>query len=299
MSDAVGLPQPSADVPRSLVLASLDIGRVLADRDGVTFRAQGTCMYPTIRPGDVLRIQSRPAAQVSVGDIAVCRRSKYLFSHRVVEIGFKEGHAYIVTRPDNTRDGTDGPTFGENLLGVVIAIERKGKPVPLQLQSYPYPTRVLLALRLALTKAAPRVHLLWDRTIARMQCCATYRWMAGNWLALANPRVSYIVCLPMPTLGEAVYRQMSPETFDIRRDWRGRPVERWTLNLHLNGGRQPAAWARFTCGAAKDWRVDELFVRARYRGTGLEKALLRQGDAILRRCCPRETCGERGSTSPS
>src|SRR5512136_1699800 len=122
---------PSSLANPSLVLASLDIGRVLADRDGVTFRAQGTCMYPAVRPGDVLRIQSRAAAQVNVGDMAVCRGDDFLFSHRVIAKGECDGRAFIVTRPDRAHNESDAPTFDEDLLGVVVAITRNDKPVPL------------------------------------------------------------------------------------------------------------------------------------------------------------------------
>jgi hypothetical protein len=281
MSHPSGLPPPSSYTSRSLVHASLDIGRVLADRDGVTFRAKGTCMYPAIRPGDVLRIQSRPAAQVTVGDIVVCRRPKYLFCHRVIETGWQDGRAYIVTRPDGTREGSDGPTFDEDLLGVVVAIERQGKPVPLQPQAYPAPVQFYFALRLALRKAGHVAYLGGDRALAALQGSSVYGRVARKWLALASPHISFIVRFPMPALGDAAYRQMSPETFDVDRDWRGRPVERWTLSLHLNKRPQPAAWARFGRGATEDWRVDELFVQARYRGAGLEEALLRQAEAIL------------------
>jgi GNAT superfamily N-acetyltransferase len=292
VSDASGLPPPSSSTPRSLVLASLDIGRVLADHDGVTFRAQGTCMFPTIRPGDVLRIQSRPADQVSVGEIAVCRRPKYLFAHRVIETGCEKGRAYIVTRPDTTRDGSDGASFDDDLLGVVVAIKRHGKSMPLEPQTSKGLLRILLALRRGLIKAARRAHLWWDRILAGLQSRGIYRWLARKWFALAGHRISYMVRCPMPGLGEAIYRQMSPETFDLRQDWRGRPVKRWTLNLHLNGEPQPAAWARFVRGATEDWHMDKLIVSARYRGTGLDKALLHQADAILwRNGASRETCG--------
>ena len=276
------LPHPSS-AGGSLVIASLDIGRVLADRDGVTFRSQGTCMYPTIRPGDALRIQSRSAVDVLVGDIVVCRKVNHLFSHRVIDLGFAEGRAYVVTRPDGARDGRDTPTFDEGLLGVVVAIERKGKPVPLVLRSYPWPMPAFFALPLALVKTGPAARLWWGDMLASLQANGLYRRVARACLSLANPRVSYNVRLPMPALGDAAYRKMSLESFDVKRDWRGRPVERWTLSLHVNNARQPAAWARFTRGTAEDWRLDELFVRSRYRGTGLEEALLRQADTILGR----------------
>ncbi len=268
---------------KSLAGASLEIARVLADRDGVTFRADGTCMYPTIRPGDVLHIQSRTAVDVCVGDIAVCRRPKYLFSHRVIAKGSEDGRSYIVTCPDRRRNRDDGPTFDENLLGVVVAIKRKGKSLPLQPGTHPWPVRRYFALRLALMETRLRALLWWSSILARVQENALYRHIGRAWLFLVRPQISYTVRVPMPALGDAVYRQMAPETFNVQMDWRGRPVQRWTLTLHLNSAPQPAAWMTFARGATDNWLVEESFVYARYRGAGLGEMLLGQADAILLR----------------
>jgi len=276
-------PLPASSGQRSLVIASLDIGRVLADRDGVTFRAQGTCMYPTVRAGDVLRIQSRAAADVAAGDIAVCRAPDYLFSHRVIGKGVRGGSAFIVTRPDRTRAGSDAPTFDENLLGVVIAITRKGKPVPLQPTAYPWPVLRYFDLRLALKEAMLQAIPRLADGLSRVQENALYRRMARGWLALAHPRLSYTVRLPMPKLGDAVYHKLSPEAFDVRMEWLGRPIERWTLTLRFNDAHQPAAWATFVRSAANAWHVEESHVRVRYRGAGLDGALMQQAEKILAR----------------
>lgn len=269
--------------PKSLSGASLEITRVLADRDGLTFRANGTCMYPTIRPGDVLQIQSSRTMDVQVGDIAVCRRPRYLFSHRVVAKGSEEGRAYIVTRPDRVPDKDDGPTFDENLLGIVVAMTRKGKPVPLRQETRFWPARRYFALCLALIESRLRVLLWWSGMLERLQQKAAYRRMAEAWLFLAHPRISYIVRVPMPALGDAVYRHMEPETFNVEKDWRGRPIQRWTLTMHLNGESRPAAWATLARGEADRWSVEECFVHARYRGAGLDKLLLDEADVILLR----------------
>ena len=278
---------------KSLARASLEIARVLADRDGVTFRADGTCMYPTIRPGDVLHIQSRKAVDVCLGDIAVCRRPKYLFSHRVIAKDSEEGRAYIATRPDRARNRDDGPTFDENLLGVVVAIKRKGKSVPLQQGNHPWPVRRYFALRLALIETRLRALLWWSSILARLQKTALYRLISRAWLFLARPQISYTVRVPMPGLGDAVYRQMVPETFNVQMDWRGRPVQRWTLTLHLNGAPQPAAWMTFARHAADNWLVEQSFLCARYRGAGLGEMLLSQADAILQRSRNRKQ-GDQG-----
>jgi hypothetical protein len=275
---------PSSFAQRSLVLASLDIGRVLADRDGVTFRAQGTCMYPTVRPGDVLRIQSRRAAVVAVGDIAVCRTPDYLFSHRVIATGERDGRAYIVTRPDRSRAGSDAPTFDENLLGVVVAITRNGKPVPLQPTRYPWLIRRYYAARVALIEAKPRALFWLASALAHAQSHTLYRHIAHRLFMLTRPRISYSVRLPLNAkLGDAVYRQFAPAEFDAQAKWQGRAIDRWTLALLLNEARQSAAWMTFARNADATWRVVESYVRVRYRGVGLDDALMRQAEEILAR----------------
>jgi hypothetical protein len=266
---------------KSLVRASLELGRVLADRNGVTFRAKGTCMYPTVRAGDVLRIQSCRAADVSVGDIAVGRKPGFLFAHRVIGKGMEKGRAYIITRPDLSQVGNDGPTFDESLLGKVVAIERNGRAVPLHLLAHPWPVRGYYALRLALVEVGQTMLAGLARALETVQTGTLYRGLAMSWLALARPRISYAVRLPMLALGDAVYRQLPPEMFDVRADWRGRPVDRWTLTLHLDGNRQPAAWASFARSGGADWHLAESFVCLRYRGAGLDDQLLRRAEAIL------------------
>jgi hypothetical protein len=95
----------------------------------------------------------------------------------------------------------------------------------------------------------------------------------------------------MPALGDAAYRQLSPETFSVQKDWRGRPVQRWTLLLHLNGSSEPAAWISLSREAAGRWLVDESFVSARYRGAGLTVLLQRKAQAILQKDDPSNAEG--------
>jgi hypothetical protein len=275
---------PASAARFSLVLASLDIGRVLADRDAVTFRAQGTCMYATVRPGDVLRVQSRTVAPVRVGDLAVCRGSGFLFGHRVTAKGEQDGRAYVVTRSDRTREGGDAPTFDKDLLGVVVAIMRNGKPMPLAPREYAWPVRGYLAMRLVLIEAAPRIQAWLANALSSMQTLSLYRSLARAWFGLTRPHVLYTVRLPLNgALGDVAYRQLAPGEFDARATWQGRAVERFTLTLHLNGEREPAACATFARGAGNAWRVDQSRVRVRYRGAGFEDALIRQADTILTR----------------
>jgi hypothetical protein len=269
---------------RGLSVASLEIGRVLADRDGVTFRAQGTCMYPTIRPGDVLRIRSCSALDVAVGEIVVCRTPGYLFSHRVTSKGERGGRAFVVTRSDRSTGDGDGPTFDENLLGVVIAATRDGQPVPLEPTRYGLPGRAHHAARLGFIELMPRLHALRAELLDTRGGRVAQKTMARAWFKLARPEWKFVVRVPLnATLGEEVYRPVDPADFDPEQKWNDRSIERWTLVALFDGQPEPAAWATFVRDPGKSWRVSDLHVRRRYRGVGLELALMDRAKGVMAR----------------
>ena len=278
---------PSFLTQKSLVRASLDIGRVLADKDGVTFRAQGTCMYPTVRPGDILTIQSRAAANVAIGDIAVCRTPDYLFSHRVIKKGELEGKPYIATRSDRAREGSDAPTFDDNLLGVVVSIKRNGKPVSLVPTHYPWLIRQYYNQRLAYIQAKERLMLRLSIFLVKKDANIFYKFIIRTWFLLARPRLTYMVKVPLnASLGDAVFRRFEPDEFDPEMVWNNRKVGSWTIAVHLNDKNKAGAWLTFVRDEADNWCVAESHVRLRYRGAGLENMLMSQADKILTRDIP-------------
>lgn len=260
---------------RGLSVASLEIGRVLADRDGVTFRAQGTCMYPTIRPGDVLRIRSCGARDVALGEIAVCRVSGYLFSHRVISKGQRNGRAFIVTRSDRNLGEGDAPAFDENLLGVVVGATRDEHPIPLQPTRYGLPWRSYHAARLAIIELTPRFRALRAELLATRGGSAAQQAMALAWFTLVRPEVKFVVRIPLnATLGEGVFRQVDPADFDPEEKWHDRPTERFTLVAQLDDAFEPAAWVTLARDPDRSWRVVHAHVRRRFRGAGLDAMLL-------------------------
>jgi hypothetical protein len=271
---------------RSLVIASLELGRMLADRGKVTFRAQGTCMFPCIQPGDVLQIESRTLEQVQIGDIAVFRRGKILFGHRAIIKSIREGKPFILTRPDRTRQGDDGPTFAADVLGVVSTIERRGMRMSLQKQ----PLRGFASMRVAAWE-------LWNwklrgrliEYIGAIQHLAWYRRLASVWFRIIGAHFLFVVRVPLAAdQSHDLYREMPPEMFDVSRmSWQGKPVTRWLLALQVNGARPPAAsatinWHPEGCPYGAGWHITEMLLRVRYRGVGLDEALISQVQAILR-----------------
>lgn len=274
--------QPTRHTPTpSRVLAALDLGQVLSGHASITIHAEGTCMYPTVRPGDVLQIRPCRACAVKAGDIAVIRFSHQLLCHRVIATGERDERAYVVTRPDQLNSGNDAPTFDEDLVGVVDTITRHGKPVSTTPPTDSWLGQRYNAARRAVIQAAPRACAGMANGLALVQSRRLYRWIARRMFALTHPRLAYFVRVPLnDKLGNIIYRQLQSKV-----DWRTVLPERahqcWTLVLHVNETRAPAAWATFVRDAHGVWCVEESYVRVRCRGLGLEDTLLQQAEKIL------------------
>ena len=278
-------PQPS----RTLLVASLEIAGALADREATTFLAQGTCMYPAVRPGDVLHVRTRTLTETTVGDIAVCRGPGYLFGHRVIRKETYCGRACIVTRPDRTRQGDDGPIFDEGLLGVVVGLERNSRRLPVPRPPCPEALSARPATRLYLLEQAFAMRAELPGVLAFAQQAVAYRWLSRRLLTLTRTVPSFEVRVPfLVHRVHDVYQVVPPEDFDPSNGiFQGRPLFFWSLSLLFRGNKRPAAEAEFVlrppgCRYA-GWWVHALRVRIRYGGVGLETDLLGKAEAILAR----------------
>ncbi len=86
----------------------------------------GTSMFPAIRPGDMLEVRGQSMAEISPGDVVLCKRDEGFLAHRVVKkVSVKEG-TVLITRGDALR-APDPPVSPEELLGRVTAILRGGR----------------------------------------------------------------------------------------------------------------------------------------------------------------------------
>ena len=269
----------------SLVVESLEIGRALADHGMAKFRARGSCMYPCVRPGDTLHIESHRIEDIKVGDVAVVRRDGSLFGHRTIAKGEDEGGPYIVTRPDRCNHGSDGPTHEEDILGVVNKIERRGR----QVSTEPIPLKGFAKARISLWEwwnldAQPRL----ITGLVRVQRLRLYERVAALCVKAVRPQLRYEVRLPLkPGQSHDLYQVFPPDRFSVDQPLQqGKPVTEWTLALYLNAMRIPAGWATMirrpeSCPRGEGWHIVDSWVRIRYRGAGLEDMIHQQAKKIL------------------
>ena len=110
---------------RELAARILDGGSVLR------FRAYGASMYPFIKDGDIIEVWRVDASAVRRGDVVLChQRNGRIVVHRVVGSSRKNGPVTLAVQGDAlTRP--DGLFFSEQVLGRVVAVERKGKRIRL------------------------------------------------------------------------------------------------------------------------------------------------------------------------
>jgi hypothetical protein len=85
-------------------------------------RVQGSSMLPSLRPGDLLRVERRAPAEIEPGAIALYARAQRLFAHRVLT---RNDDGSLVARGDRL-PRPDPPVRPEELLGEVTWVERGG-----------------------------------------------------------------------------------------------------------------------------------------------------------------------------
>jgi len=99
---------------------------VLLSSGSLRLCVTGSSMLPAIWPGDTLVIERVASHDVREGDIALFRRERRIFAHRVVGKNVDPGGGTILTRGD-AMPQCDPPVPTSDLLGRVVLILREGK----------------------------------------------------------------------------------------------------------------------------------------------------------------------------
>lgn len=102
-------------------------GQILGGGGYLRFRARGGSMHPFIRDGEVIEVKSTELSEMRIGDVILyCTSRGGMAAHRVIKKCRKNGEIVLMTKGDSTM-GFDQPVYPKDVLGKVIAIERKGQ----------------------------------------------------------------------------------------------------------------------------------------------------------------------------
>lgn len=133
-------------------------------------RTWGTCMFPSIRPGDSLRIEPAAPDAIRSEDIVIFRHGLDLLAHRVIGVDRREDGTGILTRADNAPHKQPIRVRPQDILGRVTGIERNNRVLA------PPPRKQRPPLLRALVRAYIRLYgcaTLAERTLLRfwaLQC---------------------------------------------------------------------------------------------------------------------------------
>jgi len=267
-----------------LIHQFFELREIFLQKKMIKFHAQGICMYPSIRLGDILHIEPKKAEQIKIGDIAVYRRSSHLFGHRTIDKGDNDGLAYIVTRPDTARFGNDGPSFDQDILGIVSSIERRGEILDTAKKEYNLLKKMSFSVFLKCYYIRQHLFSKLIYVVNYMQQFNAYRKIAK--FLFLNKKANFSIRVPLNIkVADRFNREISPqELIDLNLGMDKSSISKWKIALDINS-RQAASMSFIfrpdTCPFPGWWLADAK-IMIRYRGTKIEEELFARAKELLR-----------------
>lgn len=108
-------------------LEFIKLSKNILDKEAyLRFLAKGRSMYPTIRDGDIVNIESVKKREIRLGDVVFYRNNEErMVMHRVIKKRMYSNRVVFITRGDANRDEEE--VFLNQILGRVRILERKGR----------------------------------------------------------------------------------------------------------------------------------------------------------------------------
>ena len=281
---------PISNISSGVCLTHIfELSKVIVENNLIKFRSRGMCMYPYLRPKDVLCIEPKSVEEIKIGDIAVFRRFDYLYAHRTISKNKYGNLTYILTQPDTSKAGNDGPIFNEDILGIVSKVERRGRILNLSKDS-----------RVAAKKMFVDFYLRWFHykiklfkkiidLVSHIQKIKFYKKIASCFFSKLCRKIEISVRIPANfEMTSRFYQTVSledsrPLIFAL--DEKNKEmISGWSIVACL--GSKPAGIISFI-HKPKDcpysgWWISQANIRIRYRNSGLEDRLLKETDEIFK-----------------
>jgi len=118
---------------------------LLAEGINVRFRAGGHSMTPTLGDGEVLIVAPAAAGQVDIADLVFCRTRSGSVAHRLVAVHDGPNAGSHLTLCGDASLETDRPLAAVAVQGRVIAVERAGRRVDVEVKMGSWGRRMLVA----------------------------------------------------------------------------------------------------------------------------------------------------------
>jgi len=97
---------------------------LLEDDHSLSYKMRGNSMYPTLKPGDIGKVEKCSPQELKVGDIIVFRLNNILIGHRLIKISNENDELVFIAKGDNSPT-TDLPFKSDAFLGRLNSFQRE------------------------------------------------------------------------------------------------------------------------------------------------------------------------------
>jgi hypothetical protein len=267
-----------------ILVKLFELKEILLKKKMINFSAQGFCMYPCIRPTDKLHIELKKAEQIKIGEVAVYCRHNLLFAHRTIGKGNEHGLNYIVTRPDTAKSGDDGPSFDDNIVGVVSSIERKGRILSVEIKTSSLIKEFYLKIFFTILKLKQIVVKVCLYLLAFLQLFSVGRKVFKLFFKNTED-LRFSISVPLNNNINSLFNTSisDDELIELNHQESEDKILKWAVVL--NAGSRLAAYLSFvrkpeTCPFA-GWWLAEAKISPQCRAGGVQEKIWQKADELL------------------
>jgi len=268
---------------QGLILQLFELGKLFVDKKTAVFRATGICMYPCILPGDILHLETKALKEINAGDIVVYRRANRLFSHRAVAKVNDAGRDYLLTRPDKANSGNEEAVADEDILGIVVKIERQGKFISTERKVCSSLRKCLYNIDYGRRGLKQRVFAAALEIICSLQEFKIYRAIAKALFLLYYRKLKISLQVPLnEAAGLDLYRIVPPSEFpELKAEIKNGCVSRAKVVAAVNKKNIACMDLTFQSGTGPLTSV--ISTKIRYRHSGIEERISGYAGELLKR----------------
>jgi signal peptidase I len=273
-----------AKIPEGLFLRSSQLDKILIDNEIVKLSARGYSMYPSIMPGDILHARHKKFQEINIGEVVIFCRDGLLFAHRVIRKHEHNCSLGLITQADRSLSA-DGPLIPvEDILGVLIAVERKKRLINFDNKPLKSPSNIIFNILVLIDLIKLKLKPHFSRFLNVLSKQQIYLFFSRFLFPLPQQRLEFKFCVPFQ-LGEMgeFYKIVSLEDLvgDIRKTTHSKSL---CFKITIKERNNFVAHAIFSPefhGNAYGYRICALYFRMRYCGSSVIAILINKAREIL------------------
>jgi hypothetical protein len=185
-----------AKIRDGLLWRSSELDKILIDKDIIKLHARGYCMYPSISPGDILQARYKKFQEINIGEVIIFQQNGVLFAHRVIRKQENVKDSGLITQADRSLSEDTALATSQNILGVLVAVERKGRIIdfdrePLKLQS-----KILFRILLFMDVFKSKTKSFFSRFLEILSQQQIYFFSSRFLFPLVKQRLEFLFSVP-------------------------------------------------------------------------------------------------------